>query len=66
MTTSPQLGQLNFTALSPGVMILPHQLHKGILTLSVSLNLVSFVLFLIDLIIYESMLQILEYSNFNL
>jgi hypothetical protein len=38
MVTSPQLGQKNFTALSPGIIILPHQLQVGMRTVFVSLN----------------------------
>jgi len=36
-TTSPQLGQGNFVAPSPGRIILPHQLQVGILTVFASL-----------------------------
>jgi len=36
-TTSPQLGQGNFAAPSPGRIILPHQLQVGILTVFASL-----------------------------
>jgi hypothetical protein len=39
MVISPQLGQANFVASAPGVIILLQEVHMGTVTLACSLNL---------------------------